>query len=470
MASSRCRVPTRADAANEARPGALKPLEREVIQLQREAGNRAVRLALQRQATVQLELAADAGFRIISPVWQVAGRDIVVVATGHGDQVLFFYRRTGLGYKGAGVAPKAGAWTPFKTLMAQDASIIGREIETQSKGVKTRIADPEYRDPRTNKLKRANPKEAWFNKQPYYSQVHPDDPLRGMANARNQQVSQWLEKQNVPAGQVKHWETVEQEMDQVANRYRAAERMKGKPTHVGARHGPIAGAEVKGAGTEAKAAGTEAKALGTEAKAVGVEAKAVRAELAGVEVATGAAKASKVARLGKLLLALALPGPLDVFFIFIQAFASIAEAKAKLRADAYATGFAQGLAAAVTWISPEDAKDMLMYKVATPSMGERVAGFEGVRERGSNEGVAAGWKFGANLNTEQRKGFRREALSMASLKEKRRYSRNEYIDMGIALRPTVVELLAEAERQEREKEARAIIAAQQAAGGWRPPM
>lgn len=462
------RVSVHARAAAAPQPGSLNPVEREVIQLQRDAGNHAVTLALQRQVTVQLEPAVDAGFKIISQVWQVAERDIVVVATGHGDQVLFFYRRTGLGPKGAGVAPKAGSWTPFKTLMAQDESIIGKEIEVHSKGVKTRFPDPD--SVKDGKPKHANPKKAWLNKQPYYSQVHPDNPLRGMGNVRNQQVSQWLEKQNVPAGQVKHWESVEQEMDQVANKHRR--QMRG---HARARHGAGSGGsggsgdsgggsskagseakagatEAKAAGVEAKAAGTEAKAVGAEAKAVGMESKALKAELAGAEVLAGAAKATKLARIGRLLMALALPGPQDVFFLFISAFASIAEAKAKLRASAFATGFAQGLAAAVTWISPEDAKEMLMFKVVDPSMGERVAGFEGVREKGTNEGVAAGWKFGANLNTEQRQGFRRESLSIAGLKEKRRYSRDNYIDMGAALRPTVVELLAEAARQEQAKE------------------
>jgi hypothetical protein len=291
---------------------------------------------------------------------------------------------------------------------------------------------------------------------------------------------------------VKHWETVEQEMDQVANKHRASVRAGSggggaggkaagragaagsKPAGAAPKAGSTTlrgtGVDVKGTAGQVKGAGAEVKGAVTEAKVAGIEAKAIKAEVAGAEMAAGVAKASKAARLGGLLMALALPGPQDVFFLFISAFASIAEAKAKLRADAYATGFAKGLAAAVTWISAADAKEMLMYREINPSMGERVAGFEGVRERGSNEGVAAGWKFGSEFNADQRKGFRRHALEIAGLPERRRYSRNNYIDMGIALRPTVVELLAEAERQEREKEARAVLAAQQAAGGPRPPM
>lgn len=465
-------MPARA-AATEAKGTTLKPVEQEVLHLQRSAGNRAVAAAVQRQAgpVVQRE-AVEGAYKIISQVWQVSGRDIVVVATGKGDGVEFFYRRTGKGAKGAGAAVPPGKWGPFKTLMAQDASIIGKEIEVHGKGSKTRFADPNY--VKDGKPKVANPKKAWFNKQPYYSK--PDTPaLRGYGTEANQKIGQWLDSKDVGAGRpAKDWQAVEKEMDDVAIKYRDWVQ-KGSPGGGGAGGGAgakAAGTEAKAAGVEAKAVGTEAKAVGAEAKAVGVEAKALKAEGAGVEIATGAAKASKAARLGKLLLALALPGPLDVFFLFISAFASIAEAKAKLRADAYALGFAQGLSAVITWTSIEKADRLLMYKVATPSMGERVAGFEGVREKGNNDGVIAGWKFGQALNGEQRKGFRNQALEATGLKEKRHSNRDDLIRMGVALKPTVIELLAEAERQEREKQARAVLEAQHAAGvsPSRPPM
>jgi hypothetical protein len=152
--------------------------------------------------------------------------------------------------------------------------------------------------------------------------------------------------------------------------------------------------------------------------------------------------------------------------MFIAAFASLAEAKAKLKADSFAMGFAEGLAAGVTWTSAEDAKEMLMYRAVNPGMGERVAGFEGVRERGTNEGVAAGWKFANNLNGTQRKGFRTLALDATGLKEKRHSNRDELIAMAAALKPTVLELFEEAERQERAKEAMMEAAAMRA----RPPM
>jgi hypothetical protein len=445
--ASSSRAPARTPPVEHDDP-TLRPLERDVLQLQRSAGNRAVAAAVQRQASpvVQRE-AAESTYKIISQVWQISGRDIVVVATGKGDQVLFFYRRTGLGDKGVGQAVEPGKWAPFKTLMAQDESIIGREIEVHSKGSKVRFPDPD--SVKDGKPKHANPKKAWFNKQPYYSQVGSGDPLRGYANVRNQQVGQWLDDQKVPAGQVKHWETVEQEMDDVANRYRAQVRSGAGGGGAGGKAAGQAGA------AEVKAAGAEAKAIGAEAKVAGIEAKAIKAETAAADVVAGAAKASKVARIGRLLMALALPGPHDVFFLFISAFASIAEAKAQLRADAFALGFAEGLAAVITWTDAEKAQRLLMYRVVTPSMGERVAGFEGVREHGNNDGVRAGWKFGQALSGDQRKGFRAMALEATGLKEKRHSSRDDLIRMGVALKPTVVELLAEAERQERAKQAAA---------------
>ena len=370
-------------------------------------------------------------FTIISQVWRVADRDIVMVATGYGNQVLSFYRRTGLGFKGVGIAPQAQQWVPFKTLM-------------------------EHPDPRFAG-------EAWFNKNPYYTTVAPEDPLRGYGNTRNQEVGNWLDSEQIPAGvEAESWEKVEQEMDQVAARYRVSTPGGGAP---GGGSGPGGSAESKAGSAEAKGTGTEAKAVGTEAEAVGVEVKTVGAEVktVGVEAKalqgeSAAAKAATgAARIGTLLQDLFLPGPWDVFFMFLSAFSSIAEAKAKLKADAFALGFAEGLAAALTGTPASETTRLLMFTVATPGMGERVAGFEGVSERGNNEGVAAGFKFGHALNTKQRQGFLVKTgyyklVKAGYYKIGDQVGRNDLIDMGVALRPTVIELLEEAARQQAERE------------------
>lgn len=213
--------------------------------------------------------------------------------------------------------------------------------------------------------------------------------------------------------------------------------------------GPQAG------GAEARAAGAEAETAEAEARAAGVEAEVLRGEGAAAEVARGAAKAGRLARLGGLLLELGLPGPADVFEMFLIAFASIAEAKAALKADAYALGFSEGLAASLTGTSSVDTIYLLMYKVVAPSIGERVAGFAGARERGNNEGVAAGFRFGNALRPAQRHGFREKCfadIKAGGLPFTGDFGRDDLITMGVALKPTVVKLLDEAARQEAEKE------------------
>src|SRR5262245_18300533 len=86
--------------------------------------------------------------------------------------------------------------------------------------------------------------------------------------------------------------------------------------------------------TAAKVESTTAKVESTVAK---VELKALAAEGgAAVELASAAVKGGRFARLGAFLLAAAMPGPLDVLFLFIGFFASIAEAKEKLRKKYYA--------------------------------------------------------------------------------------------------------------------------------------
>ena len=58
-----------------------------------------------------------APYEIISLIWNVAGRDIVVVRKAGDGRVFLFYRRTGLGAKGVGFAPPPGTWAPFDGLV-----------------------------------------------------------------------------------------------------------------------------------------------------------------------------------------------------------------------------------------------------------------------------------------------------------------------------------------------------------------
>jgi hypothetical protein len=382
--------------------GHVSTFERMVLGLQRNAGNAAVSIVVQRTT-------ADVDPKILSQIWQVAKRDIVVVASGHGDQVLFFYRRTGLGDKGPGVAVAPGKWAPMKTLM---------QHPTNPEGT------------------------VWFNKNPYYTQVARDDPLRGYANQRNASIGAWLDDQDLPQGvKTKDWQSVEVEMDRIAAQYRAS--VTGGPGPAGS--GGVSG--VTAASTEAHVAETEASVAGDGLRAMQVEGDVVEA----VETA---AKGSRMARIGTFLLELGVPGPLDALELWLQVYASIAEAKAQFRREAYALGFAEGLAAVLTGVEAGDAQRLLMARVPTPSIGERAAGWEGVREGGNNEGVRDGFRFGRELSPAQASAFRDKAFAAiaangASLRGD--FGRDDLIAIGIGLKPTIVALLDEAERQERQR-------------------
>ena len=241
------------------------------------------------------------------------------------------------------------------------------------------------------------------------------------------------------------------------------------PAAPSAVEGPTGGAEAKAGSAEAKlgkaetaVAGAEARALeggaetlAAESRAVGAAARGSKGGAEAVRLAGYSTRGLRVAQVARLVADLGLAGlPFELFFMFVAAFGSIAEAKAKLRADAFALGFGRGIAASLLNESPRDA----MYSVVTPSMGERVAGFEGVRERGTNEGVAAGYKFGQALNTTQRQGFlqklREELKARNTLKFLTGDFKRDSSDMGVALRPTVLKLLEEAARQEEERRLR----------------
>jgi hypothetical protein len=101
---------------------------------------------------------------------------------------------------------------------------------------------------------------------------------------------------------------------------------------------------------------------------------------------------------------------------------------------------------------------LLLAGKETPGMGERVAGFEGVHESGMKEGIVAGYNFGRSLDAKQRRGFLAKTgyYKLGGADYYNAYldhvtRRNCLSDMGIALRPTVIELLEEAARQEAER-------------------
>ena len=75
-----------------------------------------------RTPVVRLAPRQDADlFKIVSRVWRVSGRDIIIIETDTGIRRAF-YKRTGLGAKGPGHAPPPGGWAPFRGLEPQAAN------------------------------------------------------------------------------------------------------------------------------------------------------------------------------------------------------------------------------------------------------------------------------------------------------------------------------------------------------------
>src|SRR2546429_615139 len=115
-------------------------------------------------------------YEIISPIWNVGGRDIVIVQMKADGRTFFFYRRTGLGSKGAfePTAPSGGKWVPFE----------GFEEVERLAGTKPVTT---YR----------------FHKEPYYYSpaVEEGQVAPGYGTQTNKDIAQWLDNE-LPPGKV----------------------------------------------------------------------------------------------------------------------------------------------------------------------------------------------------------------------------------------------------------------------------
>jgi hypothetical protein len=182
-----------------------------------------------------------------------------------------------------------------------------------------------------------------------------------------------------------------------------------------------------------------------------MEGKLLTAERGAVELAGGLVKGSRLARLGSFLLAAAMPGPWDVLFLYIGFFGELAAAKEKLRQEYWSLGFAEGVAAHLLGIPRDEASRMLLKPPSPPSVGEMVAGFEGVRERASATGAVEGWRFAGGLTTEQRGAFLEEGFATIAAKGYTvgpDFNLDDVIELAVALKPLIQDLLDLAEEQQ----------------------
>jgi hypothetical protein len=161
-----------------------------------------------------------------------------------------------------------------------------------------------------------------------------------------------------------------------------------------------AGAKVEGREGTSLAEGAAAKIEGEGGKLGGAAAKIESAGLTKFESVT--------LKIGSLLEA-ALPGPQDVLFLWIGFFGSIAEAKAKLREEAYNLGFSEGMAANLMgfdagWVS---------NRLNTPAPRDplEAEGFKAARAGGNNQGVVDGYRFVRCLTYDQRGAFLKQGFT-----------------------------------------------------------
>ena len=132
----------------------------------------------------------DDAYEIISPVWNVSGRDVVIVQMKADGRTFFFYRRSGKGAKGQfeASAPQKDSWVPFEGF---------EEVE--------KLHGADYGS------------YAKFHKEPYYysPDVKAERISAGYGTQTNQDIATWLDQKLPPGpkGQPTSWDVVQKEFD-----------------------------------------------------------------------------------------------------------------------------------------------------------------------------------------------------------------------------------------------------------------
>ena len=146
-----------------------------------------------------------------------------------------------------------------------------------------------------------------------------------------------------------------------------------------------------------------------------------------------------------------LPGPLDVIGLVIGFFGSLAEAKEKLKAEAYFVGFSEALAAHLLGLSFEWIREHLASKLVVG-----VGAFRGVPEQGNNEGIVDGYKFARGLDDKQQFALRAEGFAVIASRGHTigpDFNLDDVVELAVALKSKIEEIFDDAREQE-EKAAR----------------
>jgi hypothetical protein len=205
------------------------------------------------------------------------------------------------------------------------------------------------------------------------------------------------------------------------------------------------------------------------------EAEAVASDLERTALKTEtefAGKAGSFLKLGTLLEA-ALPGPQDVLFLWIGFFGSLADAKEKISDESYLLGFSEGVAANLLGFAAAWVREELITRDFQGSIGERVAGFSGVRQRASNRGAVDGFRFIRQLDGKQRIAFLQQGFAILAQQRKTVgpvFNFDDVLALGLALQPTIEQLFEVAREQEAARLAALQLARDRVRGhGWAQP-
>src|SRR5262249_37361926 len=169
------------------------------------------------------------------------------------------------------------------------------------------------------------------------------------------------------------------------------------------------------------------------------------AELEAEELGAGALAGA----LGEILLIL---GPVVVLFVGL--FGSIAEAKAKLREEAYRLGFSEGMAANLLRMGARWVNERLIERPRGNYPEVSVGGFKAARVGGNNQGVVDGYRLVQGFTNKQRVAFLKHGFEKVVATRgpfamnPENFGLDDVITLGIALQPTVVKLIESARQQE----------------------
>jgi hypothetical protein len=145
--------------------------------------------------------------KIISQVWNVQGRPVVVVEF-EGRRKAFYRRDADSSRPEGHGGPKVGDWAPFDGWQES----------------------------------RRSPGEGHFIKENYHRGMESTDPLHGYGNQKNKDVADWLKGQNLqrPAAE-QHWTEVQAEIEKLGVKVRRPLPPGGKPGGGGRKGGGGAG-------------------------------------------------------------------------------------------------------------------------------------------------------------------------------------------------------------------------------------